>query len=169
MAERAALEPVWARRGFAAFALAALCLLSLLPLLRLAGAALLRGGYLRASAPLAEVLSPQAITAFEHSLLTGCVSALLALVIGASAAVTVGMVNLKGRRVFAFLFVLSMLMAPQVVALAFLAASGPSSPLLQVLGLAPAPGTPNPLHSAGGISLVLGLHHAPHGTASAAA
>ena len=54
-----------------------------------------------------------------------------------------------------------MLMAPQVVALAFVSASGPSSPLLLALGLAPAPGTPNPLLGAGGISLILGLHLAP--------
>jgi iron(III) transport system permease protein len=60
-----------------------------------------------------------------------------------------------------FLFVLSLMVAPQVMALAFMTLAGPASPLLNLIGLAPQPGTPNPLLGKPGIILVLGLHHAP--------
>ncbi len=156
-----ALESASARRALILLALVTLCLLSLLPLLGLAAAALTRGGRLAGGGAFAAVLSPSALAALGHSLLTGSVAALIALAIGMGAAVIVGLVDIGGRRLFAFLFVISMLMAPQVVALAFVSASGPSSPLLVALGLAPVPGTPNPLLGATGISLVLGLHLAP--------
>jgi iron(III) transport system permease protein len=48
-----------------------------------------------------------------------------------------------------------------VIALAFLHLTGPASPLLNTLGLAPEAGSPNPMLGRGGIILVLGLHHAP--------
>ena len=43
----------------------------------------------------------------------------------------------------------------------FFTLAGPSSPLLNALGLAPPPGRNNPLMSREGIMLVLALHHAP--------
>jgi iron(III) transport system permease protein len=54
-----------------------------------------------------------------------------------------------------------MMIAPQVAALAFLSLFAPNSPILALLGLSPAPGTPNPLLGRGGIILVMALHHAP--------
>jgi iron(III) transport system permease protein len=54
-----------------------------------------------------------------------------------------------------------LLIAPQVVALAWLQSFGPSSPLLKMLGIAPAVGSRNPLYSPGGIILVLGVQYAP--------
>jgi len=53
------------------------------------------------------------------------------------------------------------MLAPQVVALAWLQMFGPSSPLLRLLGVAPALGSRNPLYSPGGIILVLGVQYAP--------
>jgi iron(III) transport system permease protein len=53
------------------------------------------------------------------------------------------------------------MVAPQVTALAFQSLSGPSSPLLNSLGLAPPPGSPNLFVGRDGIIAVLGLHHAP--------
>jgi iron(III) transport system permease protein len=47
------------------------------------------------------------------------------------------------------------------VALAWLQMFGPSSPLLKMLGIAPALGSRNPLYSPGGIVLVLGVQYAP--------
>ena len=149
--------PVW----LIALALAALALFALAPLLRLLAAALTRGGAFSVQALVQVLGSRAALAALEHSLVTGIVSSIFALAIGGSAALIVGLARVRGRRLFSFLFVLTLLMAPQVAALAFLAAAGPSSPVLGLLGLAPAPGTPNPLRSAGGIILVLSLHHAP--------
>ena len=60
-----------------------------------------------------------------------------------------------------FCFVLPLMLAPQVVALAWLQMFGPSSPLLKMLGIAPALGSRNPLYSPGGIILVLGVQYAP--------
>jgi iron(III) transport system permease protein len=161
MSRQAALETASARRGLIFVAVTALALLSLMPLLRLASAALRPQGRFDADLALGVIISPGALEALGHSLVTGAVSALAATAIGMAAALVVGMVHMKGRRAFAFLFVLSMLMAPQVVALAFVSASGPSSPLLLTLGLAPRPGTPNPLLGAAGICIILALHHAP--------
>ncbi len=151
------------RDGWALVILLAACLvlLTLLPTGRLISAALTRAGEFMPTAALAEITSRAALRALVHSLETGVVSAILALALGLAAALAITLTDIRGRRVFSFLFVLSMMMAPQVVALAFIAATGPSSPLLNTLGLAPSPGTPNPLRSAGGIVAVLALHHAP--------
>jgi iron(III) transport system permease protein len=151
------------RDGWALVVLLAACLvlLTLLPTGRLIGAALTRAGEFMPTAALAEITSRAALRALLHSLETGVMSALLALLLGLAAALAITLTDIRGRHLFSFLFVLSMMMAPQVVALAFIAATGPSSPLLNTLGLAPLPGTPNPLRSAGGIVAVLALHHAP--------
>lgn len=140
---------------------ASMLLFAVLPVGRLIDAAVVRDGALALDAVLTEIVSRAALRALAHSLETGIASALLALALGLGAALAVTLTDIRGRRVFSFLFVLSMLMAPQVVALAYIAATGPASPLLNTLGLAPAPGTPNPLRGAGGIVAILALHHAP--------
>lgn len=140
---------------------ASLVLFALLPTGRLIIAAMFRAGSFVPDTALVEITSRAALRALAHTLETGVASAVLALALGLAAALAVTLVDVRGRRVFSFLFVLSMMMAPQVVALAFIAAVGPSSPLLNTLGLAPEPGSPNPLRGAGGIVAVLALHHAP--------
>ena len=71
------------------------------------------------------------------------------------------MTDIRGKRVLALLFVMSLLVAPQVAALAYKTLAGPASPILNAIGLAPAPGTPNPLLGRFGVILILSLHHAP--------
>jgi iron(III) transport system permease protein len=85
----------------------------------------------------------------------------LSVLFGAAAAVAIGLCRLPGRRALAFLFVLPMLIPPQIAALAWIGALGPSSALLNALGLAPPLGTPHPLYSPGGIALLFGVQHAP--------
>ena len=92
---------------------------------------------------------------------TAFLSSLLALLLGSAMALALGVTDVRGRRIASFLFVLSMMISPQVVALAFLHLAGPASPILNTLGLAPAAGSANPMLGRGGIVLVLGLHHAP--------
>jgi iron(III) transport system permease protein len=82
-------------------------------------------------------------------------------VVGAAAALALGLCALPGRRALAFLFVLPMLVPPQIAALSWISALGPSSALLNALGLAPPLGTPHPLYSPGGIALLLGVQNAP--------
>ncbi|HWL67018.1 MAG TPA: iron ABC transporter permease [Geminicoccus sp.] len=110
---------------------------------------------------LAPLLAPASLRAAWHSIESGVLSGLLALVLGTGMALLLGVTDLPQRHPIGILFVLSMLMAPQVTALAFTVLAGPASPLLNALGMAPAAGTPNPLIGRGGVILVLGLHHAP--------
>jgi iron(III) transport system permease protein len=110
---------------------------------------------------LALLLAPASLEATWHSIESGVLSTVLALLLGAGMALLLGLSDLPRRRAIGILFVLSMLVAPQVTALAFTVMAGPASPLLNAVGLAPAPGTANPLIGRGGVILVLGLHHAP--------
>jgi iron(III) transport system permease protein len=144
----------------AALTLAAL-LLGALPFLRLVAAALAPGGTFAPEAALAEIGSRAALNATLHTLETAGLSALGALLVGGFVALALGVTDVRGKRPLAFLFVFSMMIAPQVAALAFLSLFSPLSPILSVLGLSPAPGTPNPLLGRGGIVLVMALHHAP--------
>jgi ABC-type Fe3+ transport system, permease component len=65
------------------------------------------------------------------------------------------------KPVWVFLFMLPMMIPPQVTALSWLQLFGPSSILLNSIGLAPGFGSANPLYSAEGIALLLGIQHAP--------
>ena len=97
----------------------------------------------------------------SHTLETASLSALGALLVGGTVALALGVTDVRGKRPLAFAFVFSMMIAPQVAALAFLSLFAPHSPMLSLIGLSPAPGTPNPLLGRGGIILVMALHHAP--------
>ncbi|WP_293862856.1 iron ABC transporter permease [uncultured Alsobacter sp.] len=157
-------SPLW--RGPGAFvALAAIGvavgLLSALPVVRLAFAGLTRGGELAVAAAWSLASSRAALLATQHSLETSLASAAISLVLGGAVALVATLWDMPGRRAFSFLFLLSMMMAPQVAALAFAGLLGPASPLLLALDLAPPAGSSNPMRGAAGIIGVLGLHHAP--------
>lgn len=143
--------------------LVALCVLIFggLPFLRLLLAAFAPGGRFMPDAALAEIGSRAALTATLHSIETAGLSALGAFAIGGIVAILLAVTDMRGKRPLAFAFVFSMMIAPQVAALAFLSLTAPHSPILGALGLTPAPGTPNPLLGRGGIILVMALHHAP--------
>ena len=96
-----------------------------------------------------------------NSLLVAIGSSLLAMLVGISVTLALICMRLRTRRVIAFLFVLSLMVAPQVSALAFKTLAGPASPLLNMFAVAPPPGTSNIMLGLGGIILVMGLHHAP--------
>ena len=94
--------------------------LSLLPLVRLLVEGVAPQGSLSASA-ITRVLSSSATwTATQHSLVTALGGTILALVIGSVVALVVGLTNIRHRNAFVFCFVLPMMIAPQVVALAWL-------------------------------------------------
>lgn len=132
-----------------------------LPFLRLVVAAFAPGWQFAPDAALAEISSRAAINATLHTLETAGLSALGALLIGGTAAILLSVTDVRGKRAIAFALVFSMMIAPQVAALAFLSLFAPHSPILSFIGLSPAPGTPNPLLGRGGIALVMALHHAP--------
>lgn len=136
-------------------------LLGALPFLRLAIAAFAPGWQFAPDAALTEMSSRAAVTATLHTFETAGFSALGALLIGGTVALLLTTTDVRGKRPLAFAFVFSMMIAPQVAALAFLSLFAPNSQVLALLGLSPAPGTQNPLLGSGGIILVMALHHAP--------
>jgi iron(III) transport system permease protein len=145
--------------GLLASVVVAVLVLDLLPAGRLLFAALAPGGTFAPERALEVVSSRGAVRATIATLETAAWSGLLALVLGTLMALMLGVTDVRGRRPASFLFVLSTMISPQVVALAFVTLAGPASPLLNSLGLAPPPGSANPFMGRGGIILVLGLHH----------
>jgi iron(III) transport system permease protein len=135
--------------------------LDVLPAARLVLAALAPGGVFNPDAALSALAGRSAIRAAQATLETAFFSTLLALPLGGAMALVLAVTDTRGRRIVSFLFVLSVMISPQVIALAFLHLAGPASPILNTLGLAPEAGTTNPVLGRGGIILVLGLHHAP--------
>lgn len=135
--------------------------LSILPLGRLLLEGIAPGGRFSLDS-LSRVLGDETTwTATGHSLLTAFGGTTLAVVVGSVAALAVSLTDIRRRSAFVFCFVAPLLLAPQVVALAWLQLFGPSSTLLKMVGLAPPLGQRNPLYSAGGIMLVLGVQYAP--------
>lgn len=139
----------------------AIVLLSLAPSLRLLIEALsdLTQG---AEAPLWRVLQSAATwRALSHSLYTSTLGMLIALALGSLFAFIITLTDVRGKAALVFCFMLPMMIPPQVTALAWLQLFGPASPLLKSLGLAPPLGSPQPLYSAEGIALLLGIQSAP--------
>ncbi|TMG99240.1 MAG: iron ABC transporter permease [Betaproteobacteria bacterium] len=135
--------------------------LSVLPLARLLLEGIAPAGHLSADALLRVLGTSSTWTATQHSLVTAFGGTLLAVVVGTLVALTVSLTDIRGANAFVFCFVAPLLLAAQVVALAWLQVFGPSSTLLKLIGIAPPMGSRNPLYSAGGIILVLGVQYAP--------
>lgn len=135
-----------------------IALLAVLPLGRLA----LEGVAAPGRSLLTSVLAArQTWVAAEHTVVTALLGTLLSVAIGVPAAVLLALSDLRGKAVLVFAFMLPLLIPPQIIATAWIELCGPASPLLRPLGLAPRAGVPNPLYGAGGISLLLGIEHAP--------
>lgn len=147
--------------GLLAFLTVAVLAFDILPLGRLLLAAFAPGGTFAPESALNQITSRASLRATTATLETATASSMIAVALGCMVAFILGLTNARGRRSLAFLFVLSMMVAPQVTALAFLSLLGPASPILNTLGLAPEAGSLSPLLGRGGIILVLGLHHAP--------
>ncbi len=150
--------------GFRAASLAVLlviALLSLLPMLRLLVAAIAPGGELDLAAFADRLARPAALRAMWHTLDTAVFGAVFAVCLGVPFAVAVTMTDLPGRKPLGFLLLLPLMIAPQVTALSWLHLFGPSSTLLGMFGMAPPPGTPNPMLGRNGIVLLYAVQHAP--------
>ncbi|MGS3450103.1 MULTISPECIES: ABC transporter permease [Klebsiella] len=156
--QNASSSPV---KGLLWLLLCLVALISLLPSLRLLIAALLdwrQGG----DSSLWRVLSnPATWTALYNSLYTSGLGTLISLLLGSLFAFCLALTNIRLKQVWVFLFMLPMMIPPQVTALSWLQLFGPSSILLNSIGLAPGFGSANPLYSAEGIALLLGIQHAP--------
>lgn len=136
-------------------------LLSVLPVVRLVFTALAPGGEFDLASFLDRLSRPAAVRALWHTLDTAFFGAVAALLLGVPMAIAVATTDLPGRRALGFLLLLPLTIAPQVTALAWLHLLGPSSALLNMLGLAPPAGTPNPMLGRNGIIFLFGVQHAP--------
>jgi iron(III) transport system permease protein len=96
-----------------------------------------------------------------NSLVTSFLGMIISIVIGGGFALALTLCDVRGKAAMSFLFMLPMMIPPQVTALSWIGMTGPSSTLLKAIGLAPALGSPQPLYSIGGIALLLGVQHAP--------
>lgn len=144
----------------AALALLVFCL-SVLPMARLIWEALAPGGV-----PSLDVIrrafdSPRVWAATRNTLDVAVCGTILSVLIGGGMALLVALTDIRAKAALVFLFMVPLMIPPQVNALAWLQLFGPASVLLNMLGVAPPPGSPNPLYSRGGIILLLGIQHAP--------
>ena len=147
-------QPAW----LFPFVVIIVLILSVLPLARLAiaGIAALSNGGLGAV-----LRDPALWSATYYTLVTAILGTLISLAIGCTFAFLLTLTDIRGKGLLSFLFVLPMMIPPQVTALAWVQMSGPSSPLLKALHIAPPLGSSQPLYSVGGISLLYGVQHAP--------
>lgn len=112
--------------------------------------------------PLWEALGSRSVArALYNSLESAILSSILALCAGTLAALALGLTDIRMKGVFTFLLLIPMMIPPHVTAIAWIQALGPSSPLLQSIGLAPEIGSTHPLYSREGVVLLLGIQHAP--------
>jgi iron(III) transport system permease protein len=144
----------------AALALLVFCI-SVLPMARLVFEALAPGGV-----PSIEVLrraldNPRVWTATVNTLHVAFAGTALAVLVGGAMALLVGLSDIRAKAGLVFLFMVPLMIPPQVNALAWLQLFGPASVLLNMIGIAPPPGSKNPLYSREGIILLLGIQHAP--------
>lgn len=135
--------------------------LSLLPMLRLVREIVAPGGSLSLAAVDAGLANPATWTAAGNTLVVGVGGTLLAVLLGTLVALVVTLTDMRGRGGFVLCFVMPLMIAPQVTALAWLQLFGPASPFLRLIGMAPPIGTRNPLYSPEGIILLLGIQYAP--------
>ena len=140
---------------------AIVAVLSVLPLARLLFEGIAPNGQFSTAALTRVLSSATTWTATQHSLVTAFGGTLLAVVLGSVVALLVSLTDIRARNAFVFCFVLPLMIAPQVVALAWLQLFGPSSTLLKMIGMAPPMGSRNPLYSAEGIIALLGVQYAP--------
>lgn len=110
---------------------------------------------------LADLFDSRSVSrAFWNTLEAGALATLVSVVLGGTLAFVVALTNVRAKTALTFALLLPLLVPSQITALAWIELSGPSSPILRPLGLAPPPGTTNPLYSMTGIVLVMGVEHA---------
>ena len=155
----------FARPGGEVLTLAALAVLvfalSVLPMARLLLEALAPSGVPSLKLLLAAWDNPRVWTATRNTIEVAVLGTALSVIVGGGMALLVALSDIRAKAALVFLFMVPLMIPPQVNALAWLQLCGPASVLLNMLGVAPAPGSPNPLYSREGIILLLGIQHAP--------
>lgn len=97
--------------------------------------------------------------ALGHSLVTAGAGTVISVLIGSAFAFLVALTDIRAKAALVFCLMIPMMIPPQITALAWMQVTGPSSVLLRTLGIAPPLGSPQPMYSASGIALLLGIQH----------
>tara|TARA_R110002110_G_scaffold3151_7_gene16243 strand:+ start:461 stop:2143 length:1683 start_codon:yes stop_codon:yes gene_type:complete len=109
-----------------------------------------------------EVLSSRSTwLATQRSMVTGIGGAVISVILGSVFALLVALTDIRAKGPLVFCFMIPMMIPPQITALSWIQLFGPSSALLNALGIAPPLGSPHPMYSQEGIILLLGVQHAP--------
>lgn len=142
--------------------------LSVAPLTRLIWAAIAPEGALDFARLLHLIGTQKVLQATLNTVGIAVAATLLSMFIGTLAALLIAITNLRGKQLWVFTFILPLMIPPQVIALSWVQALSPSSPLLlTIVDLCAWFGWPltlsnqQPLYSATGIILLLGMHNAP--------
>lgn len=98
--------------------------------------------------------------ALGNTLLASCGATLFSTLVGSLMALLIGLTDLRAKTIAVFIFLLPLLIPPQITAMAWVEFTGPGSLVLGALHLAPAAGSSNPLYSGAGIMLIMGIEHA---------
>lgn len=110
---------------------------------------------------LSTLTSRSTLRALSGTLQTALLSVAISTLLGVALAFAVSLLKLRTRAALTFLILMPLIVPSQTMALAWIELFGAQSPILKALGLAPAPGSTNPLYSIGGIALVMGIEHMP--------
>lgn len=110
---------------------------------------------------LSTLSSRSTLRALAGTLQTALLSVVVSTLLGLALAFAVSLLKLRTRAALTFLILMPLIVPSQTMALAWIELFGAQSPILKPLGLAPAPGSTNPLYSIGGIALVMGIEHMP--------
>jgi iron(III) transport system permease protein len=120
-----------------------------------------RGGGFDLSVAERALSAPATWRAAWRTLETSVLGTAISLLLGLGFALAVALTDIRAKAALVFLFVLPLVVPSQIAALAWLNMAGPQSALLGAFGLAPPPGSPNPMLGREGIAWLLGLEHAP--------
>lgn len=141
--------------------IAIIIVFSLLPMFRLLQEVVLPGGSFSLEAIRGGLGDPVVWLATKNTIVVGLGGTVFAVVLGVMVALVVTLSDIRMSQILVLCFVTPLMIAPQVTALAWLQLFGPSSALLNFFGIAPPLGTQNPLYSASGIILLLGIQYSP--------
>lgn len=112
--------------------------------------------------PLVEAMGNRSVQkALWNSFESSFLSALIATVLGAGLALAIGLTDVRAKGLLVFCLLLPMMIPPHVIAIAWIQAMGPGSPILKPLGLAPEMGVTPAIYSFTGLVSLLALQHAP--------
>lgn len=111
---------------------------------------------------LAQALSSRAVQrALWRSVESAGLAALLATLVGGALGLVIGLGDVRARVALSFGILMLAMIPAHVTAIAWMQMLGPSSAVLQALGVAPPPGSTHPLYSREGVIGLLALQQVP--------